>query len=251
ELAWRDPTATLRSFETKEYAAERDFLVYPHWGKVPMLVKDEHGVRRRVDGEQSPWASMQFSDAFRPKLPSKARIFYRLENLGDPVHPDTPDKRIQLLPAHVMTPRHYELARDLFRFVYEFFAQEYSHRDRFLGKLLELQKSGGSQPTIQAQRELAKADDLGGTPTAIGEVGGFVLHPDVPSAGTRRHHQNHIHANLGHGAWMAHGALSRGSDHLGSVAACEVGPEAREPVALVEGSGREHAAQSAFAPVDR
>jgi hypothetical protein len=196
ELAWRDPTATLRSFETKEYAAERDFLVYPHWGKVPMLVKDEHGVRRRVDGEQSPWVSMQFSDAFRPKLPSKGRIFYRLENLGDPVHPDTPDQRIQLLPAHVMTPRHYELARDLFRFVYEFFAQEYSHRDRLLGNLDELQSKRIRPDPDERQR--AEVDDTGAAPTLIGEVGGFVLHPDVPSAGTRRHHQNHIHANLGH-----------------------------------------------------
>src|SRR5690606_4946389 len=167
-----------------------------HWGKVRMLVKDEHGVRRRVDGEQSPWASMQFSDAFRPKLPSKARIFYRLENLGDPVHPDTPDQRIQLLPAHVMTPRHYELARDLFRFVYEFFAQEYSHRDRLLGNLDELQSKRIRPDPDERQR--AEVDDTGAAPTLIGEVGGFVLHPDVPSAGTRRHHQNHIHANLGH-----------------------------------------------------
>lgn len=85
-----------------------------------------------------------------------------------------------------------------FRFVYEFFAQEYSHRDRFLGNLLELQEVGGPLAMNQAERELAEADDTGATPTAIGEVGGFVLHPDVPSAGTRRHHQNHIHANLGH-----------------------------------------------------
>ena|SRR5690606_37274933 len=72
-----------------------------------------------------------------------------------------------------------------FRFVYGFFAQEYSHRDRFLGNLLELQEVGGPLAMNQAERELAEADDTGAAPTAIGEVGGFVLHPD-------------IHANLGH-----------------------------------------------------
>lgn len=41
-----DPTAFLeKALETKEYVPERDFLVYPRWGKVPMLIEDAEGKR--------------------------------------------------------------------------------------------------------------------------------------------------------------------------------------------------------------
>lgn len=195
EVAHADPTAVLPGLRNKEYEPERDFLVLPHWGRVPMWVEDQDGRKRRVPADRAPWVGRQFADAFRTDKPSIGRIFYRLEDLDQPADPDAPEKKLQLLEAHTMTPKHYDMARDLFRFVVHFFYEEYSHRNNLLGNLEHLRKERGSS---ERDKKEAEVDDVAGAPMTIGSVGGFVLHPDVPSAGTRSSHQDHIHANLGH-----------------------------------------------------
>ena len=195
DATYSDPTAILPGLRNKTYVSERDFLVRPHWGLMPMLVKDLKGVKQRVDGQQSTWVERQFADAFKTKTPSKGAIFYRLEELDQAINPEEPGKIPKKMLAHEHTPLHYEMARDLFRFVYQYFAAEYSHRDNLLGNLQFLDDEKVPPPI---GLNAAKVDDQVGAPSTIGSIGGFVLHPDVPSAGTRRYHQDHIHANLGH-----------------------------------------------------
>lgn len=168
----------------KACVAEQDFIVLYHWGMVKLLVDTPSGRIRRAED------AGQYKNAFRPNTETEELVF-RLADL-----PTQGDRH----PTHVLTDSHYELARDLFGAVYAFFAQEFAHRETFLGPTSEIPTTPTAIRGVTVQSR-AQLDDAGGAPLVPGPVQGFVLHPDYPAPDgpgpKRQSHANHVHANLG------------------------------------------------------
>jgi hypothetical protein len=166
----------------KTIVAQRDFLVFFHWGRLPMLFEtDARGTRQTVRQNST---SADFRDDFKPDTAAGPRMFYRLTDINVPADPADPTSVPKRLAGQELTTEHYEDARQLFLEVYQFFTAEYSHENRTLG-----------------------TSAAGGSTNVPGEVAGLVIHPDFPSQGLRAAHQDHIHANLGpNGPTTARGA---------------------------------------------
>lgn len=162
--------------------AEKDFVVFYHWGLVKLLVETAAGRVRRAEDKKP------YRNEFDPKTSSLERLLYRLSDL-----PAEADRH----KNHKMTDKHYELARDLFATSYALFAREFAHRDNLLGPAVT-HSALSADPTRLAQ---AIADDGSAIAAVPGTVQGFVLHPDYPApdgGGPKRQaHANHIHANFG------------------------------------------------------
>ena len=180
-------------------AAERDFIVLYHWGSVKLLVETASGRSRQKE------TGGDYRDVFRPATSAMDRLLYRLSDI-----PAEADRH----PNHILTDRHYEIGRDLFGLTYRFFAQEFSHRDVFLGPLAK-------RDDIEEARGQGVDDDRGAAPVIPGASGGYVLHPDYPAPDAkaipettdsqgkdvpgkkgkpkRQRHADHLHANLGRG----------------------------------------------------
>ena len=177
----------------KSCVAEVDFVVQYHWGMVKLLVDTPTGRIRRAEN------AAQYKNGFAPNSATEELVF-RLADL-----PAVADRH----PNHTLTDAHYERARDIFGAVYAFFAQEFAHRETYLGPT-------SAYTIAQDVIDQADVDDAGGAPTLPGPVQGNVIHPDYPAPDVitpdplfpndrskdkvvpkRQTHINHVHANLG------------------------------------------------------
>lgn len=169
----------------KVCVAEQDFIVLYHWGMVKLLVDTPTGRVRRAENGAT------YKNSFVSANTATEELVFRLADL-----PAAADRH----PHHVLTNKHYKIARTLFGAVYAFFAQEFAHRETYLGPTSTI--PGSTIPgTTTTSRSQAQQDDAGVAPTVPGPVQGFVLHPDYPAPDTgapkRQSHANHVHANLG------------------------------------------------------
>ena len=160
-----------------------------------MLVDVTTNRRRNEDGRS-------YRNDFNP-VPALDRLLYRLSEL-----PAVADRNA----SHVLTDAHYQRAEAIFDDIYDFLVLEYSHRDAMLGPITV---SPTDSQTVKDQKNLALADDAGGAPGTLGQVSGFVIHPDYPEPNSggnrngRQAHDNHFHFNLGRNSAGSNGTYER------------------------------------------
>jgi hypothetical protein len=166
--------------------AEKDFVVFYHWGLVKLLVDTSAGRVRRAEDKKS------YRNDFDATSATFERLAYRLSDL--PAEADRSKN-------HKLTDKHYELARDLFSVSYAFFAREFAHHDNLIGPPSTHPALKGPAPKVVALLAQVTAEDAATAAIVPGTVAGFVLHPDYPlpdgGGPKRQSHANHIHANFG------------------------------------------------------
>jgi hypothetical protein len=161
-----------------------DFIVFLHWGRVPMW--DSTTVAANPS-DSTTWTRQAGDDGFNYSTDATGathKLHYRLDpapfqDSVPSLNPPDPTLSAQLAAV----AGHFSLARAMFKAVFDFASSEYADSNTTLGQL--------TAPAVD-------------TPTAIDDQSGhFILHPDygTPNApgakNGRQAHVNHLHFQVG------------------------------------------------------